>query len=193
MSYPVRPVTLPGELQCGAANGRLSNDVLADIGHNGRLSLTAARAWNAMYVAAAADGFAGADSLTWTPGGTYRTLDMQHSVFIARYEATGQTDRKRATDRFYSGLWWRLRGGNAQVATPGTSNHGLGLAVDLALGETPSSARSIMPAVPWLLDNAASLGWSWEVQSEPWHLRYVAGSPLPRRVTEIEAWVANLG
>jgi len=36
----------------------------------------------------------------------------------------------------------------------------------------------------WLLANAARFGFSWEVQSEPWHLRYVAGDETPKAVKD---------
>jgi LAS superfamily LD-carboxypeptidase LdcB len=36
----------------------------------------------------------------------------------------------------------------------------------------------------WLLKNAHLYGFSWEVQSEPWHLRYVAGDDVPEAVTK---------
>jgi hypothetical protein len=39
----------------------------------------------------------------------------------------------------------------------------------------------------FLLAEAQTLGWSWELQSEPWHLRYVAGDKTPERV---KAWLA---
>jgi LAS superfamily LD-carboxypeptidase LdcB len=66
------------------------------------------------------------------------------------------------------------------MAVPGTSNHNLGIAIDIAHA---SGAR-----LAWLLKNAQDFGFSWEVQSEPWHLRYVAGDNVPLRVKE---WLAN--
>jgi LAS superfamily LD-carboxypeptidase LdcB len=33
-----------------------------------------------------------------------------------------------------------------------------------------------------MLKNADDFGFSWEVQSEPWHLRYVAGDKVPAAV-----------
>lgn len=193
----IRPIkALPAELQCGARNGALGADVLADVGHGGRLSLTTARAWNALYVAMAADGFTGDRALTFTPGGTYRTLAAQEWVFGQRYEITDQTARVRDGDRFYLGSWWRIKR-NALgrdrfegVAAPGNSNHGLGLAVDTALGASPATATSITPALPWLVEHAHEFGFSWELQREPWHLRYVEGPDLPPRVLAIEAWLA---
>ena len=80
---------------------------------------------------------------------------------------------------FYAGgTWWRIPG-TARAAVPGTSNHGWGLAVDTALGDGPTHARSIAPAIPWLVDNAERFGWSWESQDEPWHIHYWAGDEVP--------------
>jgi LAS superfamily LD-carboxypeptidase LdcB len=66
------------------------------------------------------------------------------------------------------------------AAAPGTSNHGWGLAVDFAEeldGDTQPESVSAK-FVKWLIRNAATYGFSAEVQSEPWHWRYVAGDKL---------------
>ncbi len=62
------------------------------------------------------------------------------------------------------------------AATPGTSEHGLGKAVDLCGGVQDYS----QPAHLWLVHNAALFGWyhpSWAAQGgklpEPWHWEYV--------------------
>jgi hypothetical protein len=34
----------------------------------------------------------------------------------------------------------------------------------------------------WLLANADWFGFSWELQSEPWHLRYYVGDRVPLKV-----------
>lgn len=62
------------------------------------------------------------------------------------------------------------------AATPGTSNHGLGLAVDLGAGINSFGTAQYN----WMADNAAKYGWvnpSWAQQSgskpEPWHWEFV--------------------
>jgi hypothetical protein len=70
-----------------------------------------------------------------------------------------------------------LRGGLA--ATPGTSNHGWGLAVDLCSAESRTST-----VLTWLFDNAPLYGWEnppWAQRGgsgpyEPWHWEYVPGT-----------------
>ena len=65
------------------------------------------------------------------------------------------------------------------AATPGTSNHGWGLAIDLCSSETNSSA-----VMTWLNDNGTTYGWEnppWAKRGgsgpyEPWHWEYVPGT-----------------
>lgn len=183
MPYVVRPVTLPANL-VGVPNGKLSDDLLETIGPSGRLHETAARSWRALRAAAADAGF----NLTYTFGGTYRTYAQQEALFRSRYSPQGTFGGCKAWD----GQRWCLKGPYAMAAVPGTSNHGLGLAVDTALdldpsdGVGPDDAVSIMPAIPWLVANAERFGWSWEAQSEPWHLRYVTGDVIPQAVLDFE-------
>jgi len=65
------------------------------------------------------------------------------------------------------------------AATPGTSNHGWGLAVDLCSSVTNSTA-----SMDWLRANGATFGWTnpaWAQRSgsgpyEPWHWEYLPGT-----------------
>lgn len=183
MPYVVRTVTLPTTL-LGIPNGRVPDTLLETIGPSGRLHHTAARAWRALRAAAHDAGF----ELTWTFGGTYRTYAQQESLFRLRYSPTGTFGGCKT----WNGQRWCLKGNYAMAAVPGTSNHGYGLAVDAALdldptdGVNPEDAVSIMPAIPWLVANAERFGWSWEAQSEPWHLRYTRGDAVPQAVLDFE-------
>jgi LAS superfamily LD-carboxypeptidase LdcB len=82
--------------------------------------------------------------------------------------------------RIYQGKLWYLKKGMAPMAVPGTSNHNWGIAIDIA---NASGKR-----LDWLLANADKFGFSWELQSEPWHLRYVCGDAVPEAVKD---WLAN--
>ncbi|MGA0710175.1 MAG: D-alanyl-D-alanine carboxypeptidase family protein [Ilumatobacteraceae bacterium] len=148
----------------------------------GQLEKTAARAWFALVAAAAASGW----QLTYT-GRIYRSYERQEALFRERYVPTFNPLKCSTTgSRTWNGKrWWRLRG-KAPAATPGTSNHGLGLAVDVALGDHPSRAKPIGPAMDWMVAFAPQFGFSWELQSEPWHIRYVAGDKIPRAVLDYE-------
>jgi hypothetical protein len=65
------------------------------------------------------------------------------------------------------------------AATPGTSNHGWGLAIDLCTAETNSSS-----VMTWLRANGPTFGWTnpdWALRSgsgpyEPWHWEYLPGT-----------------
>ena len=168
MALPVRRLVVPPILK-KYPNGDLPLDILRPIKPFGHLYVTAAASWTAMKQAAKKDG------VILKPTSVvdaYRPLTVQRSVFYQRYSTTKIDGRPTRT---YNGKTWWLKPGFAPLASPGTSNHGLGLAVDVA--NYGSEAR-----LEWLLENADRFGWSWEVQSEPWHIRYVLGDDLPEGV-----------
>jgi hypothetical protein len=163
--YPIAPVVMPAELH-GMSNGQLGNPPLVII-KGGRLCSTAAKAWKAMVAAAAKDG------ITLEPtsaADTYRPLQVQQITFLKRYDNTLRMSKPK---KYMRKLWW-LKPGKAGAAVPGTSNHGWGLAVDV---KDATGARLV-----WLLKYAQSFGFSWEDDSEPWHIRYVAGDVVPPAV-----------
>jgi hypothetical protein len=86
---------------------------------------------------------------------SYRPLKIQCNIFnFDIYEKTGK----------------RIKIGTSSVpvASPGTSNHGWGRALDL-------SSRK---AQQWIKDNGYKYGWCWgEVKSEPWHFTYCGPGP----------------
>jgi beta-lactam-binding protein with PASTA domain len=80
------------------------------------------------------------------------------------------------------------------AATPGTSNHGWGLAVDLGLPiSTGTSAEYV-----WMRVHAPDYGWdnpSWArltgSKPEPWHFEFFAAGPIPDRAwdaTDVDGW-----
>lgn len=176
---------MPSSLVC-AHNGQISNEVLTSIGSAGRLENTAARAWNTLWLIAQQE----AINLTWTYGGTYRTLAQQEQLFFQRWTTTKPLFGSAPI--FYNGAYWWLKKGVARAAVPGSSNHGWGLAIDIALGKVPSGATPITPVIPWLIEVAPTCGFSWESQSEPWHIRYVSGDEIPQRVLNIEKYFSAL-
>lgn len=107
-----------------------------------RLSIPAARAWNA-------------------PGGP-AAAGLRPSAYENSY-------RDLATQEEYWRLYQEGRGNLA--AYPGTSNHGLGVAIDLANGWEQQ----------WIYDHGAKFGWKkTEAFSEPWHFNFVgAVGPFP--------------
>jgi len=118
----------------------------------------------------------GIDLAPTSQADTYRSLETQEYGFYARYTDKPNKKLMKQTPRIYKGKAWYLKKGLAPMAVPGTSNHNLGIAIDIA---NASGKR-----LEWLLKNAERFGFSWEVQSEPWHLRYVCGNDTPKAVRD---------
>ena len=182
--FHVAPIVMPSDLE-GRSNGELALALLAPA-DRGALHVHAARSWAAMAEAAARDGI----TLRATSAvDTYRTLTRQTAAFRERYTRTPHPGRP--TKQWQGVTWWLLPG-MAPTATPGTSNHGWGLAIDVCtvgeLGQPVALAPSGNPtsiarrAWDWLVDHYESYGWSHEYSSpgtEPWHIRYVPGDETP--------------
>jgi LAS superfamily LD-carboxypeptidase LdcB len=210
------PVTMPADLK-GQANGKLGPCSLESVYFPavGHLSLHphAARSWNLMAGICFAE-----TGVKLSTTGTYRTYEQQLRLFQARYTDSYLPIRNVTTSqRTWQGKTWYLRRGNAPAAAPGTSNHGWALAIDTAIAKTSWDAAaqknvtkivgitSDLKAWNWLVANAVAYGWSWEGTKvapdwkpgqpaaagwEPWHLRYVAGDVTPKRILDVEAWLA---
>ena len=164
-------VKLPVALK-GVEPGKLHPSLLRDIPGGGKLFLLAADAWMAMVEAAKADGV---ELKPTSAGDTYRSYESQKAGFLTRYtlEDTGTGSTKT-----FEGKTWYLKKGMAMLATPGKSQHNLGLAVDIA-------NASEKKRINWLIANVEKFGWSWEVvPSEPWHIRYVCGDAVPQAVKD---------
>jgi len=174
--YPVVKVQRCSHLK-GVKPGERDSSLLRGIEGKGKLHHCAADAYEAMDAAANAEGI---DLSPTSQADTYRSLETQEYGFYQRYTDKPNKKLLKQTPRIYKNKAWYLKKGVAPMAVPGTSNHNLGIAVDIA---NASGKR-----LEWLLKHAQSFGFSWEVQSEPWHLRYVAGDNAPTRVKE---WLAN--
>jgi len=177
-TLPIPNVTLPAVLN-GKSNGQLPSAVLwttpSDTGGPAvTLVEPAARAWRAL-VAAALEHYSWPIRATSTAD-SYRSYAQQEALFRARYRTTkpdGATE-----SRTWQGRQWWLVPGKASAAVPGTSNHGWGIAVDIA-NVTTDRLR-------WLTTAAWIYGWGWELQSEPWHMRYTLGDAIPAAVLVYE-------
>jgi peptidoglycan hydrolase-like protein with peptidoglycan-binding domain len=171
-SYPVAPAAIPGWVK-QFGNGKIPVDRMLKVAPLGAGYLVpeAAAAWRNLQNAAKAGGF----PLTMT--GAYRSYDQQVELFNQRYS----TSDTGGGQKVWNGTRYWLRPNMAMAATPGTSNHGWGCAVDVALGGYGAEAKTVDASfLHWALGNAAANGWSWEVQSEPWHLRLTATSAAPQ-------------
>ena len=124
-----------------ADNGRLPPEALAPIAQ-GQLRTDAAAAWNAMNVEARVRG------LELLPNGSkssYRTYAQQVELYALYQSGRGNL-----------------------AAVPGNSNHGWGLAVDVATPEMRAMIDRIGEKYGW------AKKWS-DAASEWWHLKYRAG------------------
>jgi zinc D-Ala-D-Ala carboxypeptidase len=132
-------VTPPAEL-VAYGNGKIPPTALAEIGEGEhRMWAPAAKSFQSLRQAAAADG------VTIGVTDSYRSYEQQVDL----------AERK--------GLY--SQGGLA--ATPGTSNHGWGMSLDLDLD---SKAQS------WMRANGEKYGFVEDVPREPWHWTYHGGA-----------------
>ena len=171
--FPIAKAAIPHWVTA-FANGRIPAESLIKVAPlgSGYLIPEAAARWRSLQNAAQAAGF----NLTMT--GAYRSYDEQESLFTTRYSTS---DTGESTKVWNGQTYW-LKRDMSMAAVPGTSNHGWGAAVDTALGGYGADARPVAGDgrfMQWIFAHAAEHGWSWEVQSEPWHLRVVA---LPAQV-----------
>lgn len=199
MTLIVKPMVLPKSL-IGVENGKLPESMLVRVDSWSRALLhpNAARAWNALKADCIANGL----PLTFTYGGMYRPYQNQYDLFLARYTqvsyatylVTSSSKRKKWV-RNGVNTYWKLNAGMAMAAVPGTSNHGLGLAIDtaydkdLADGIGPEDAAGISSHPKFALFRdvlVPKYGFSFEAESEPWHIRFVAGDVMPAAVLAYE-------
>jgi D-alanyl-D-alanine carboxypeptidase len=125
-------------------NGRLDPSELTAVSGTwtgtGYLLRPAAGAWEEMRAAAAADG------IDLQAIDLYRSWDTQNRA----YQAYLSGDK------------------HEQVAPPGTSQHGVGLAVDITNGDIIGVGD---PEHAWLRDNATRFGW-YPISNESWHWEF---------------------
>lgn len=185
---PTTDATVPTALR-SQRNGQLPDDWLRSLPGETRtdfkMFVPVSYAMQAMHIAAAADGI---DMMTT---GRYRSYARQEALFRERY-APGDDDG--CGSKIWQGQRWYLQrsdkgGCYAMAATPGTSNHGLGIADDVAEQlDADTSAESLsLRMLGWLADNARSFGFSLDTRKEPWHWHwYMPANPdtLTQRVVD---------
>ena len=90
------------------------------------------------------------------------------------YRPLGKPSDKTATDQPATqwAAWnWYEEHGSPIAAKPGTSNHGLALAVDLGAGVNVAGSAEHN----WVVKNGPQWGWKWgAVPSEPWHVEHLS-------------------
>lgn len=175
---PIRPIQdypkeLDGHLD---ENGRLPSNILTVMpGSSPTLTmcLTPMRSFKAMSAAAKKVGI---NLRVTSAPDSYRPYEVQYRIFHQRYSSTFIPG---APTRTCDGVIYWQKPETAVAACPGTSNHGLGLALDFVL----DGADVI---VNWLVRNALTYGFSAEVQSEDWHWRYYVGDNIPQATLDFE-------
>lgn len=156
----------------------------------GALHPFAKRAWDVMAIICHLEtGY----SLTATSmGDIYRSLHLQDVLFHQRYTTTYDPAVTSGVFKMFDGQKYYQRIGVATAATPGSSNHGFGIAIDAAIwtGSKVLGLGGISKVANWMIAQAGTFGWTWELQSEFWHVRHMAGDGVVQRVLEVEAFLA---
>jgi LAS superfamily LD-carboxypeptidase LdcB len=178
-NHPVKKMALPKEVD-KVGNGKLTPNMMKKVKTGGVMWTGAADAFNAMYDAALAAGHKLRNI------GDYRPFEGQLSMFKDRY-ADKPTGRSPEVTRKYEGKTWYLKKGKSPSGTPGTSNHGFGLAIDLAV-DNKGKIQGIggTAAYAWLCENAPKYGFylqgtpkrpdgSNNPEYEAWHWQYCIG------------------
>jgi LAS superfamily LD-carboxypeptidase LdcB len=182
MPWPVVPIKFCEHLE-GKKPSQITPAMLRKLSVGGQMHHCAARAFEAMKAAAAADGVKLAPT---SAGDTFRSIQTQTQGFLTRYQ---KELIPGASTRTWNGVKWYLKKGNAPLAAPNDdaktcSRHMLGIAIDIA----NTGNKKIMD---WLLANEQKFGFSHEVVDMPgaesWHIRFTEGKVMPQAVLDYEA------
>lgn len=113
-----------------------------------------------------------------------RPIEEQIELLQRNYRRVSR-GRHKSSDRTWDGSTWEKRPGRPNTASPGYSNHGSGLAVDIHPGPIQEVFKAKGPA--W--------GWSWAEgrrNGENWHFVYVGGNQYASRGWLDHAWVQKV-
>lgn len=111
--------------------------------------------------------------------GDYRSYEQQLAMFNERY-STKDGGRKPQVTRTWDGKTYYLKPGMSPSSSPGRSNHGLGLAIDINVTK--------VEVLNWLCENAPKYGFYLQSDDpkspefENWHWQYVCGDATPEAV-----------
>jgi LAS superfamily LD-carboxypeptidase LdcB len=190
MKYPYQKLVLPSSLK-GEINGRLNKTLLERVATGGKMIKPAAVAFNAMYSEALKQG------VTLRNIGDYRSYEGQLQMFLDRYEIAKPNDprlgKRNTVTRKFEGKVWILKKGKAPSAAPDPtgksgSNHGWGLAIDLAVegkGGNIVGMASAKKGFKWMCENAPKYGFFLQGDNpkspefEAWHWQYCLGDATP--------------
>lgn len=146
------------------ANGLIPLSAMRQLSTGGYLLANAAAAFETWRVQAAAAGF---DMRPTSNSDAFRSLAVQEILFFARYSLVDYGRRTNGAVKTYRGVTYYLKPGFAVAATPGSSNHGKGLAVDIKNSGGFGGAYH-----NWMSRTGPALGFN-NVEgrsiNEPWH------------------------
>lgn len=191
-----RTMTLPSNLPADR-NGKLYPHELVMVLFPaiGMLAMhrNAARAWNAMALMLWHELGRYHQITAVSAGDVYRPFEWQERLFFQRFWRLITS----TITKVYLGIRYWLKPGMANAATPGTSNHGWGLAVDIGIWPGDAGPKTKVQGIgsykgvvlAWLRANAADFGFFENVKSEPWHWEFCLGDTIPQRVLDIEAFL----
>lgn len=171
--YPYTKIVLPKEVE-KVGNGKLTDKMLKGVKTGGKMWVVAADAFNEMYDAAMAAGF------KLRNVGDFRPFEDQLAMFKDRYSEK-PTGRKPEVTREYDGKKWYLKEGKAPSSTPGKSNHGFGLAIDLGYEDKGKLVSMGGKCLDWMCENAPKYGFYLQgddpssPEFEAWHWQYCLG------------------
>lgn len=186
MRYPYKKLVLPSVLH-DQINGKLDKKLLKAITLKGEMLKVAADAFNALVKAAKA-----AD-IDLVNQGDYRSYDRQLAMFKDRFTLKDEGRVPQIT-RTFEGKTYYLKPGKSPCAAPDPtgksgSNHGWGLAIDLAARNKEGQVISMgatKRVFPWLCANAPTYGFYLQGDNpdspewEAWHWQYCLGdTPAP--------------
>jgi LAS superfamily LD-carboxypeptidase LdcB len=175
----------------GEINGRLNKALLMRVDTGGKMVKPAAVAFNAMYAEALKQG------VTLRNIGDYRSYEGQLKMFLDRYEVAKPNDprlgKRNTVTRKFEGKTWILKKGKAPSAAPDPtgksgSNHGWGLAIDLAVegkGGNIVGMASAKKGFKWMCENAPRFGFYLQGSNpkspefEAWHWQFCLGDETP--------------
>jgi hypothetical protein len=143
------------------SNGQIPSGSLVALSGGGALLPGAASAWEQLRSQVRA-------RYGWTPSLTdalsaYRPYATQERIFRQRYTTTYLPGRPI---KIWNGQRWYLIPGNVTSATPGTSNHGRGIAVDITglggfTGTKYKQLASVADGLGWSNVEGRSIGEAW--------------------------------
>lgn len=190
MKYPYQKLVLPSCLK-GEINGRLNKTLLERVATGGKMIKPAADAFNALYAEALKQG------VTLRNIGDYRSYEGQLQMFLDRYEIAKPNDprlgKPKTVTRKFEGKVWILKKGKAPSAAPDPtgksgSNHGWGLAIDLAVegkGGNIVGMASAKKGLKFMCETAPKYGFFLQGDNpkspefEAWHWQFCLGDDTP--------------